>query len=202
VTRAPVGTLLRQDATAGRAPAAAGAAGAPKEADVDVLETIAARYSVRGYKTDPVPDDVLAQVLEAARRAPTAANKQPFRLIVIHTQGREEELARIYGRRWFTQAPLVVGVVAVPAEAWRRMDDKPYDEVDASIVMDHLVLAATSLGLGTCWIAAFDPTATREVLGLPDDVEPIAFTPLGYPDKASAKTDRRPLEELVRYERW
>ena len=169
---------------------------------MDFFETIAARYSVRGYKPDPVPDELLDKVLEAARRAPTAANKQPFRLVVIRTQGREEELGRVYARRWFTQAPLVIAVVAVPGEAWRRMDDKPYDEVDAAIAMDHLVLAATALGLGTCWIAAFDPAAAREVLGLPDDVEPVAFTPLGWPDKASANTDRRPLDELVRRERW
>jgi nitroreductase len=167
-----------------------------------MLETIASRYSVRGYKRDPVPEDALQQILEAARRAPTAANRQPFRILVIRTNGREQELGRIYGRRWFTDAPLVIGVVAVPAEAWRRMDDKPYDEVDASIVMDHLVLAAAALGFGTCWVAAFDPSAAREVLGLPDDVEPIAFTPLGYPDKPSSKTSRRPLEELVKYDRW
>jgi nitroreductase len=169
---------------------------------VDYFETIAARYSVRGYKPDPVPDDLLVKVLEAARRAPTAANRQPFRLVVVPTKGREEELGRIYGRRWFTQAPLVIAVVAIPGEAWRRMDDKPYDEVDAAIAMDHLILAATALGLGTCWIAAFDPAAAREVLGLPDHVEPIAFTPLGYPDKAPATTDRRPLDELVKQERW
>lgn len=169
---------------------------------MDYFETIAARYSVRGYKPDPVPDELLEQVLEAARRAPTAANRQPFRLVVVPTKGREEELGRIYGRRWFTQAPLVIAVVAIPGEAWRRMDDKPYDEVDAAIAMDHLILAATALGLGTCWIAAFDPAAAREVLGLPDHVEPIAFTPLGYPDKAPATTDRRPLDELVKQERW
>jgi nitroreductase len=169
---------------------------------MDLFETIAARYSVRGYKPDPVPDGLLAKVLEAARRAPTAANKQPFRLVVVQTKGREEELGRIYGRRWFTQAPLVIAVVAVPGEAWRRMDDKPYDEVDATIAMDHLVLAATALGLGTCWIAAFDPAAAREVLGLPGNVEPIAFTPLGYPDKARATTDRRPLDELVKHDHW
>lgn len=169
---------------------------------MDVLQTIAARYSVRGYKPDPVDDETLRAVLEAAQAAPTAANRQPFRLIVVHTEGREEELARIYGRRWFVQAPLVVAVVAVPGEAWRRMDGKPYDEVDATIVMDHLVLAATSLGLGTCWVAAFDPDAAREVLGLPDDVEPVAFTPLGHPDKDRAATSRRPLDELVKYERW
>ena len=122
---------------------------------------------MRGYKADPVSDELLAQVLEAGRQAPTAANRQPFRIIVVHVKGREEELARVYGRAWLVQAPLVLAVVAVPGEAWRRMDDKPYDEVDATIVMDHLVLAATALGLGTCWIAAFDPDASREVLRPP-----------------------------------
>jgi nitroreductase len=169
---------------------------------MDVFEAITARYSARGYKPDPVDDETLARVLEAARQAPTAANRQPFRLIVVHTGGREEELARIYPRAWFSQAPLLVGMVAVPGEAWRRMDDKPYDEVDAAIALDHLVLAATSLGLGTCWVAAFDPAAAREVLGLPAEIEPIAFTPLGWPDKRPAGTGRRPLDELVKYERW
>ena len=169
---------------------------------MDFFEAITRRYSVRGYRPDPIDDETLARVLEAARRAPTAANRQPFRVLVVHTKGREDELLRIYGRPWFVQAPLVLAVVAVPGEAWRRMDDKPYDEVDATIAMDHLVLAATALGLGTCWIAAFDPDAAREALGLPDDVEPIAFTPLGLPDKPSVATGRRPLEELVRYERW
>lgn len=169
---------------------------------MDVFEAIGARYSVRSYKPDQVDDAALNRVLEAARRAPTAANHQPFRVVIVHTRGREEELLRIYGRAWFVQAPLVLAFVAVPGEAWRRMDGKPYDEVDATIAMDHLVLAATALGLGTCWIAAFDPAAAREVLGLPDDVEPLAFTPLGRPDKAAAGTDRRPLAELVKYERW
>ena len=169
---------------------------------MDVFEAISARHSVRGYKPDPVDDATLGRVLEAARRAPTAANHQPFRMVVVHTKGREDELLRIYGRPFFVQAPLVLAVVAVPGEAWRRSDGKPYDEVDATIALDHLVLAATALGLGTCWIAAFDPAAARQVLGLPDDVEPLAFTPLGYPDKPSANTDRRALEELVKYERW
>jgi nitroreductase len=169
---------------------------------MDVLEIVRARYSVRAYRPDPVEDEKLQLVLEAARLAPTAANRQPFRLIVLRTAGREQEIGRIYGRRWFTQAPLVLGVIAVPGEAWRRMDGKPYDEVDATIAMDHVILAAASLGLGTCWVAAFDPAAAREVLGLPDEVEPIAFTPLGYPADEPRQKTRRPLEELVKYERW
>jgi nitroreductase len=173
-----------------------------EEDAMDVFQTMAARYSVRAYKTDAVEDDKLAQVLEAARLAPTASNRQPFRLIVARTAGREEELRRVYSRPWFTAPPLVLAVVAVPAEAWRRMDGKPYDEVDATIAMDHVVLAATALGLGTCWVAAFDPAAAREVLGLPDDVEPIAFTPLGYAADAPGQKKRRPLGELVKYDRW
>jgi nitroreductase len=82
------------------------------------------------------------------------------------------------------------------------MDRKNYSEVDVTIAMDHLILAATDLGLGTCWIAAFDPAAAREVLGLPDGVEPIAFTPLGYPADQPKPKKRKSLSELVRYEKW
>ncbi|MBM4467069.1 MAG: nitroreductase, partial [Chloroflexi bacterium] len=73
---------------------------------------------------------------------------------------------------------------------------------DVAIAMDHLILAATDAGLGTCWVAAFDATAAREVLGLPDDVEPIAFTPLGYPADQPGPKKRKLLSELVRYEGW
>jgi nitroreductase len=169
---------------------------------LDVLETIAARFSVRKYATDPVEANKLQSVLEAARLAPTADNKQPFQVIVIHTKDRKADLARIYSRRWFSQPPLVLAVVSIPAAAWRRIDDKSYDDVDAAIAMDHMILAATSLGLGTCWVADFDPVAARQVLGLPHDVEPIAFTPLGYPAREAPRKRRRPLDQLVRYERW
>jgi nitroreductase len=83
-----------------------------------------------------------------------------------------------------------------------RRDGKNYSDVDVAIAMDHLILAATELGLGTCWIAAFDPAAAREVLGLPEGVEPIAFTPLGYPAEQPGPKARKPLDELVRYQGW
>ena len=169
---------------------------------MEFSELIKKRYSVRAYKSDPVEDEVLNQVLEAARLAPTAANRQPFQLIVIHTAGREEELKRIYPRDWFAQAPLVICACGIPAKGWTRRDGKNYTDVDVAIAMDHLILAATSLGLGTCWIAAFDPTAAREVLGLPDGAEPIAFTPLGYPADQPKPKKRKALSELVRDERW
>ena len=167
---------------------------------MEFSELIRKRYSVRAYKGDPVEEEKLNQVLEAARLAPTAANRQPFQLIVIPTAGRESELGRIYGRSWFVQAPLVICACGIPAQGWRRMDGKPYVDVDVTIAMDHLILAATDLGLGTCWIAAFDPDAAREVLDLPEGVEPVVFTPLGYPADEPRSKVRKDVTELVRRE--
>ena len=169
---------------------------------MEFSQVIKTRYSVRAYKPDPVEDEKLEQVLDAARLAPTAVNRQPFQLIVIHTKGRAEELNRIYGREWFVQPPIVIGICGVPALAWSRRDGMNYYAVDVTIAMDHLILAATDLGLGTCWIGAFDPDAAREVLGLPDTVEPIAFTPLGYPADEPREKKRKPLSELVHDENW
>ena len=169
---------------------------------MEFSELIARRYSVRAYKPDPVEDDKLRQVLEAARLAPTAANRQSFQLIVIRTAGKQAELKRLYQREWFLQAPLIICVCALPSQAWARRDGKNYADVDATIAMDHLILAATNLGLGTCWVAAFDPQAAREILQLPEGVEPIAFTPLGYPADRLGQKERKPLSELVRYEHW
>lgn len=169
---------------------------------MDFQELISKRYSVRAYKPDPVEDAKLEKVLDAARLAPTAANRQPFQVIVVHTRGKEADLKRIYGRDWFVQPPLVIGICGIPSQAWTRRDGKSYVDVDVSIAMDHLILAAADQGLGTCWIGAFDPAAAREVLGLPDGVEPIAFTPLGYPADQPGQKKRKPLSDLVRYEHW
>lgn len=169
---------------------------------MELRQVIQSRYSVRAYQSTPVEADKLEQVLQAAVWAPTACNRQPFQLIVITTRGHEAELRRIYHREWFVQPPLVIGMVAMPGQAWSRRDGVNYATVDAAIAMDHLILAAADLGLGTCWIAAFDPTAAREVLQLPAEVEPIAFTPLGYPADTPGVKKRKPVIDLVRKEKW
>jgi nitroreductase len=166
-------------------------------------ELIRKRYSVRAYESRPVEEEKLARVLEAARLAPTACNLQPFQVIIVPTKGREDDLRRIYGREWFVQAPLILAVCALPAESWvRKYDGWNSAEVDATIAMDHLILAAAEEGLGTCWIAAFNPAAAREILGLPVDVVPVAFTPLGYPADSLPPKKRRPAAELIRCDRW
>lgn len=166
------------------------------------MDLIKGRYSVRRYESKPVEGEKLEKILEAVRVAPTAANKQPFKFIVVNTEGREEELKTIYGAEWFTQAPLVICGCAVPEEGWVRRDGKNYSEVDVKIAMDHLILEATNLGLGTCWIAAFNADAARKVLNLPEGVEPVLFTTLGYPaDEPQPKT-RKELSQIVHYEHW
>jgi nitroreductase len=165
-------------------------------------QLIKQRYSVRSYKPDPIDDETLEGILEAARMAPTADNQQPFQLIVIHTRGREGELKRIYRRNWFVAAPIMICACGLPEQAWQHKDGKNYIDVDVAIVMDHLILAATEAGLGTCWIAAFDRQAARQVLGIPPGVEPIVFTPLGYAADQPGTKERKSLSDLVRYEGW
>jgi nitroreductase len=170
---------------------------------MEYSELIAARYSVRAYRPDLVDDEKLQAVLEAARLAPTAANRQPIQLVVMRTAGREEEIGKIYRRPWFVQAPVVIAVCAISSQAWVRESDRFNARlIDAAIVADHLILAATNLGLGTCWIAAFNMEAARSVLQLPDEVEPVIFTPLGYPADEPGPKIRKPLTDLVRYEYW
>jgi nitroreductase len=169
---------------------------------MEFLELVKQRYSVRAYKSEPIENDKLQKVLEAAQLAPTACNLQPFQLIVVHTKGREKELQRIYGASWFVQAPIIICACGKPSESWVRTDGENYCDIDVTIAMDHLILAAADLGLGTCWIGAFNPEAAREILGLPDDVKPVAFTPLGYPDDRVKTKNRKSIDHLVRYEHW
>jgi nitroreductase len=166
---------------------------------MEYSQLIAKRYSVRAYRPDPVEDEKLQAVLEAARLAPTAANRQPFQLVILHTVGHEAEIGQIYPRPWFVQAPLVIGVCVIASQAWVRASDRFNARlIDAAIVADHLILAATDLGLGTCWIANFNTEAARSVLQLPEEVEPVIFTPLGYPADQPGPKTRKALGELVR----
>ncbi|HHW01589.1 MAG TPA: nitroreductase [Thermoanaerobacterales bacterium] len=164
---------------------------------MEYLDLIKQRHSVRAYKSDPVEQEKIDKILEAARLAPTAANRQAFKVFVIHTAGREQELKKIYSRDWFVKAPVIIGICSIPDKAWVRRDGKNYCDIDAAIVMDHIILAATDLGLGTCWIGAFDPDAAKKVLNLDKGIEPVAFTPLGYPEPHNFNKIRKNLDELV-----
>jgi len=170
---------------------------------VEYSQVITERYSVRAYKDRDIEPNKLERILEAFTAAPTAANRQPIALIVVKTEGREQELKRIYRADWFaSQPPYVLVGCTIPEKAWVRQDGHNYADVDLAIAFDHLVLAATAEGLGTCWIGAFDKEAAKEVLGLPEGVEALVMTPLGYPADAKRPRLRKKVEQLVHRERW
>ncbi|MBT6051808.1 MAG: nitroreductase, partial [Candidatus Scalindua sp.] len=128
----------------------------------------------------------------------TAANKQPFSLIVIKNEQVKYKLKDAYSQEWFYTAPVIICACASPGTAWKRNDGKAYVDVDVAIAMDHLILAASAEGLGTCWIAAFKPEVVRDALNIPDNLEPLILTPLGYPEVIPEPTFRKPLEEMVK----
>ncbi|NLW00217.1 MAG: nitroreductase [Clostridiales bacterium] len=165
------------------------------------LELAKKRYSCRRYKRQPVEKEKLEQVFEAARVAPSACNFQPFYFVVVTDGELKNKVASCYGGQWIKNAPAIIVACGDRSRSWKRFDGKDHCDVDTAIAVDHITLAAAELGLGTCWICAFDAARCREVLNLPEHIEPIVLLPIGYPDdKADPdrhQTRRKKLEELV-----
>ena len=170
---------------------------------MDFIEIAKKRYSVRGYQDKKVEEEKLEKILEAAHVAPTAANLQPIRLIVVQSR---EGLAKIGKGANIYGAPLAVIVCADHGKAWvRPFDKKQTADIDASILTDHMMLQATELGLGSVWICYFKPDVISREFGLPDDLEPVNILAVGYSDEEAADPERHsqtriPVEELVSYE--
>jgi nitroreductase len=162
------------------------------------LSLVRKRRSVRAYKPDPVPEEMLEQVLEAGRLAPSACNFQPWRFIVLQGESEVRRLSKSYGREWFLCAPAVIVVCIDRTVSWKRADGREYGDVDAAIAMDHMILAATECGLGTCWIGAFRDDEARKALSLPDTIDPVVMTPLGYPAVEPEPKPRKDKGQIVR----
>jgi nitroreductase len=170
---------------------------------MEIFATIRKRRSIRLYKKKPVEKEKLNRILEAGRLAPSAGNKQPWRFIVVTDKKAKEKLRAAYDEEWFVTAPVIIIGCAVPEEAWVRTDGQEYWMVDVAIAMQNMILTATELGLGTCWIADFNEEATRKMLKLPPNIRVVAMTPLGYPAKEKRPvTNRKTLTEIVHHEHW
>jgi len=170
------------------------------------LDLAKRRYSCRKYKDTAIEKEKLDQVLEAGRIAPSAKNTQPWKFIVVQQKEHLEELCEVYKKDWIKTAPAIIAVCGDHSEAWRRSDGKIHTDIDVAIAIDHMTLAATDLGLATCWVCMFDIMKSVEILHLPDDIEPIALIPIGYADdnknQNPTKKKRKPLDEVVHYERF
>ncbi|OHB83027.1 MAG: nitroreductase [Planctomycetes bacterium RIFCSPHIGHO2_02_FULL_38_41] len=165
---------------------------------MNFYEVIKKRCSIRSYKPNPVEEEKLNRILEAARMAPSAANRQPICFVIIKDEKTKQQLKRVYDEKWFYTAPIIVCVCSIPEKAWIRSDGRNYADIDAAIAMDHLILAATEEGLATCWVAAFKVSILKSLLKLPPGMEPIAMTPIGYPQDIPEPTYRKPIEDIVK----
>jgi len=173
---------------------------------MEFYEVVRTRRSVREYRPDPIPDQVLNRVLDAARIAPSGSNRQPTRVILVADRERKEKVARLCHEQAFISTAPMVAIACGQDIRFNRGDwmGRYAVIVDVTIAVDHLTLAARAEGLGTCWIGSFNGPALKEFLGLPEDAEVVAVTPLGYPtgDPFTGPEGRIPLDEFVKRESW
>lgn len=169
---------------------------------MNVMEAIGARRSIRAYADKPVETEKLEEVLEAGRLAPSASNKQDWKLIVVEDEQTRRKLVRVCRDQKFVgQAPVVI--VACSTNPGRLMPSgQPAAATDLAIALDHMTLAAVELGLGTCWIGAFDAPAVAKLLGVPKGCAVVHILPLGYPGEAPAPRMRKTRSEVICRGAW
>lgn len=159
-------------------------------------EIIQNRISVRSYRPEKPSKDLILKVIEAARQAPSAVNKQPWRFVVIETEQKLAELQKAYNREWFATAPIVIAVIGNHSKSWHRADGKDHCDIDIAIATEHMALKATELGLGTCWVCNFDMTIVNAVLNVSVDEEVCVLLPIGYAN-AQAQLKQHQRNELT-----
>ena len=173
---------------------------------MEFYEVVKTRRSIRSYKADEVPDDVLNRVMEAVRVAPSGSNRQPWRFLLVRKPELKQKLAELCGgQKWFAGAPIVVVAcghnINYNRGGWMG---------DAAVIMDvrigltHMVLAARAEGLGTCWIGLFENAPIKALLDIPEEWNVAAVTPLGYPKDPAfvGPGKRKGLEEIVGLDKW
>ncbi len=170
------------------------------------IDLAKSRYSCRMYSNTPVAKDVILQILEAVRIAPSAVNAQPWRFVVLTQSELRNQINECYSAEWIRSAPVLVVACGNHTESWRRADGKDHCDIDLGIAIDHLTLAAAENGLGTCWVCKFDAMRCAEHLKLPKGISPIALIPLGYPAEKNNYSERhlvrKSIDEIVMWEEY
>ncbi len=171
---------------------------------MELQEAIKGRRSIRAFQSREVQDDDVAQLIEAARWAPSAGNIQPWVFVVVRKQEIKQKLAEAaHLQEFIAEAPVVIIVCADEEGSSRRYGErgkKLYCLQDTAAAIQNIHLTAYSLGLGTCWVGSFDEDSARALLKVPDGLRPVAIIPIGYPDVPPRQRRRKNLAEIVRYD--
>lgn len=161
------------------------------------LDLVKDRYSCRAFDRRPVEPEKLEYIMECVRLAPSAVNRQPWHFRIVSDEAARHQLWQCYGRDWFHTAPLFIVASIVHDEAWVRKDGKRHGDIDIAIAVEHLCLAATEQGLGTCWVCNFDAALCKELLAIPGTEEPAVIIPLGYPACEPTEKKRKSMDEIL-----
>lgn len=166
---------------------------------MDFLELTKKRFSARSYKTDAVEQEKLDYIIECARFAPSAVNYQPWHFLIVKSEEQRLKVQQCYNREWFVNAPVYIIVCVDSSVAWvRKSDNKNHADIDAAIATEHICLAATSLGLGTCWVCNFDLEMLKSNFQLSSEVCPVAIVSVGYINELPVQSSaRKPVDEIV-----
>ena len=169
-----------------------------------LMQLIETRHSIRSYKDQEIEEDKLNYVLQAFRKAPSAKNLQPWKLVVIKNKKILTDIAIACNNQTFMEeAPVIIAACAKEEEAYGSMGGYMNSyPIDIAIALEHLILAATEKGLGTCWIGAFKEQLVKDILGVPENVRVVALTPLGYPAREASIRGRKPLTEIISYDKY
>ncbi|MGA2774914.1 MAG: nitroreductase family protein [Candidatus Omnitrophota bacterium] len=170
---------------------------------MNVMEAIKRRCSVRSYQDRALEKEKLESILEAARLAPSASNRQEWRFILVQDKSTRQRLMKAAKNQAFVaQAPVVIACCAKTDNQVMTCGQLSYP-IDLAIAIEHMALKATEEGLGTCWIGAFYEDQVKEILGIPQDIRVVDLLTLGYPDKPClGQKDRLALQEIVMHEGW
>ncbi|NWG03532.1 MAG: nitroreductase family protein [Syntrophaceae bacterium] len=169
---------------------------------MDVFDAIRQRSSIRAYKTTEVEEEKLRKVLEAARLSPSASNRQDWKFIIVRNRETKKKLAQAaFEQTFIGEAPIVI-IACGPEPKTHMACGQPAYTVDVSIAVTHMILQAQELGLGSCWIGAFEETEVKKILNIPQEVRVVAMTPLGYPNQPPSHKIRKSLDQIVCFEKY
>ncbi len=169
-----------------------------------LMDLIEKRKSIRSYKPQDVEEEKLNYILQAFRKAPSAKNLQPWKLIIVKDKKKISDLSIVCNNQTFlSEAPILIVACAKEDEAYGVMGGYMNSyPIDIALALEHLILAATEKGLGTCWIGAFKEKLVKDLLDVPDNVRVVAITPVGYPAVEGRTRGRKPISKIVCYDKY
>jgi len=170
--------------------------------DLELIEAIRERRSIRAYKNAPVEREKLLKILDAGRLAPSSRNQQEWKFVVVQNKEKIEKLYHACREQEFVrEAPIIIAACGTTTDYIMRCGQYAYP-IDVSIALTHMILRAVDLGLGTCWLGSFNENKVKTILEIPEKIRVVGVLTLGYPSFQSQPKSRKPLEDIVCYDKW